>query len=645
MRTTVTRAALLAAGLVLVGIGRGAAAQPVDETFAVASMNPLLLLDAPGAVVRLETLDFDVRDAGRATERRRRVVTVLGPNGRDYGRFVVHYNGLRAIKKVRGRLRAADGSVIRKLRKDDQEDYSAIRGYAGFEESRVRVAELRHDVYPYTVEFEVEIERNGLAHYPTWHPQPFAAPVEYAAYDVEAPEDVGVRFWPRGFEGEPEVTEDRGRRRWRWEAADLPAFEPQAWGPAWSTQAPAVVTAPAMFEVEGSRGSLASWADFGRWYADLSAGRDVLPEAVRAEVERRVEGLDDPRDRAARVYALLQETTRYVSVQLGLGGWQTYDAAYVAERGYGDCKALTNYLMAMLHAADVPAFPALIRNGIRAPQIAETFPYNAFNHVVLFAPLAADTLWLEATSQTIPFGHLGASNEDRWALVVRPEGGELVRTPRSRAADNRQLRDAVVRLSADGHAAADQRTRYTGNQQDRIRHALMDRTDRERRDWLHDDVNLPMFEIRSTAFVLPDGATPEMAVDVALDLPRWASASGRRLFVPLALERDRVAIPPAMDERTQPVVFSYPYLDVDTVRYVLPAGFRVEALPAPVHLEHAFARYDATVELDADGVLVYVRRFELRRDDVPAADYDALRSFMQTVSRADQAQVVLVSGT
>ncbi|MCG3121468.1 MAG: hypothetical protein ALAOOOJD_04583 [bacterium] len=608
-----------------------------DREFDVANMPAGLAQDAD-AVMRLNALTFLVEKPGLATERVRQAVTILNEKGRDYGRTAVGYDKFHQLSYLRGWLCDASGRKIRELKKADTKDYSAIADYSLYEDSRVRVAELYHDVYPYTVVYEYEVIFQGVISWPSWYPYLSRGPVERSSFEVNVPATTPIRYHLRDVTPAPQIQQVGERKILRWEAAILPKWEAEPYGP---QTPPVILTAPAVFEIAGYSGDMSSWSSFGSWFYRLSSDRAQLPLPALSEVQNLCANTASAKEKVRLLYEYLQSKTRYVSVQLGIGGWQPFPASYVYERGYGDCKALTNYMLALLQAAGVEAYPALIHHGDDAPDVIAEFPSNQFNHVILFVPLAKDTLWLECTSQTSPLGHLGVGNEDRNVLVVTPNGGKLMRTPASKAADNQQIRRAVVTIKATGDGTAEVRTRYTGNQQDHVRWALAKSTPREREDWLREAIEVPAFRLVSADFSDVDGKHTEITLPVKLELPRFAARSGTRLFLRPNLMERWSNVPEEVKERRQPVELDYAFLDTDTISYHLPAGFALEAAPAAVALTTAFGSYHAASVLH-DNQLEYTRRLEIRKTRLPAAQYEIYRQFIADVVKADHAQIVLV---
>ena len=68
-------------------------------------------------------------------------------------------------------------------------------------------------------------------------------------------------------------------------------------------------------------------------------------------------------EKAKIVYRYVQDNTRYISVQVGIGGIQPIAAIEVDELKYGDCKGLTNYTQALLDIAGVESFYTIVQAG------------------------------------------------------------------------------------------------------------------------------------------------------------------------------------------------------------------------------------------------------------------------------------------
>ena len=636
------RSAHAAAALALALAAASAAAQP-DVAYPVTAETRALADGAP-AVVRLYDTTYEVDGPGRATTRVRLVATALSPAGREFvGRTVVIHGGFRQLRSFEGVLRDADGAIVAELGRRDAEDRALGSIY---EDLRVRTAELYGQRYPFTVEWTYEIEHRGVLSWPTWRPQPEGRPLETARFRLNVPAGTLVRSLPRDV-SDPAVQRARdGRDRYDWQLVQRAAAEPEPFGPPWWEQAPELRLGTDRFEIGGAPGRLDSWEAFGAWYGGLSEGRRVLPEGARAEVHRIIAGADSDRERARRLYRHLQETTRYVSIQLGLGGWQPFDAAYVFERRYGDCKALTNYMQALLAEAGIEADPVLIRAGRAGSDLDADFPDNEFNHVILRLPMRTEALgdggpiWLECTSPYAAFGHLGSFTEGRPGLLVGPEGGEIVHTPVSAAEANRTLLQADVRLEPGGAAAADLRWALRGEPRTEAVASLDGATAADRAAVLRAVTGLPSLDVIDLDLGDLDTRPDEVEIGATLRISHAARRAGDRLLLGVAPFVTPPPALPATDARTQPLRLGLATLARDSVRFVLPTGYEVHRAPPPVVLESVVGRYAFSAAVEPGG-LVVTRELAVTAPSLPASEYEAARAFFAAVAAADAEVAVL----
>jgi transglutaminase-like putative cysteine protease len=610
------------------------------------------------AVVRAYDKTVVVKSASQLVETVHRVVTILDEVGsEDYGREVVPYDALNRINYLRGAVYDAQGRLLHQLRPAEVHDQGlGSEGGSLMTDNRIRYADLRQPATPYTVEFDYEITSENTLFYPSWQPQNAEnVSIEGATLQVTTPTALPLRYQeqllPAGAAAAPVVAGSLTTYRWQLPAA--PAVEEEPLAPALTELLPAVRLAPAAFEVQGHAGSLATWQSLGQWVYQLGQGRDALPPALTAKMAQLLITAPDPRERARQVYEFLQGSTRYISVQLGIGGWQTAPASAVATGGYGDCKALSNYTCALLKAAGLPAYVALVGAGEDHGDVRTAFPSSQFNHAILCLPLAAkgaapaDTVWLECTSQTNAFGYMGTFTGNRHALLLTPEGGRLVATPRYGAPANRRQRRTDLWLDAAGGAKATVRTRRLGLAQDDYAQLLHHADAEEQKKYVANRLNLSHFTIQSLRLAAtPAGSLPGVVETMGLELASVGTAAGQRmLLAPNVLSR-LGALPPQVGPRQSPLALPAPGLYQDTVRLHLPAGFRAENLPAPTQLTTVYGTYSSTCMALPDGTLQYVRQLETRRPGsgapLPAAKYGEYQDFRRKVSQADKAQVVLV---
>ena len=162
----------------------------------------------------------------------------------------------------------------------------------------------------------------------------------------------------------------------------------------------------------------------------------------------------------------MQNKTRYVLIAMGIGGWQPMPAAEVSKKGYGDCKALTNYMRTLLSAAGINSYFSVIYDDHSIITFDKDFPRMSGNHAILMVPTEKETIWLENTSQQHAFNHLSFTSHHRNVLAVKEDGIQIVDTPVYKPEQSMEKLNAKILLGADGAISSDARFEFSGGQYD-----------------------------------------------------------------------------------------------------------------------------------------------------------------------------------
>src|SRR5690606_2424178 len=374
-----------------------------------------------------------------------RAVTVFNPAGEERARLVIHYDKATSIKRISGGVYDEMGFQLRKFTKRDCRDESAVSNFSLYEDSRVKHFLPVMAGYPYTVAYSFEVERKQNLIIPAWRPEAYwDVAVQHSQYTFICAETDAVRINANHYDGDPVHRVEGGRSATTWAVNNLPARRYEPYSPDPETYKTSVKIAPVHFEYYKHKGQDTNWEESGSWMCDalLAEGME-RPGQTAAEVKALVDGLATDKEKTAALYEYMQRKTRYVSVQIGIGGFKPTAAAVVDRLGYGDCKGLVNYMRALLAVADIPSYYCVVEAGNAKRDIRAGFAsMDQGNHVVLCVPFAQDTVWLECTSQRLPFGFLGSFTDDRTVWACTPEGGKLLHTPTYAAPASTQERRA-----------------------------------------------------------------------------------------------------------------------------------------------------------------------------------------------------------
>lgn len=559
--------------------------------------------------IRLYSTHIKIEEQDKMLITHKQIITVLNKNGDKDIDAYLYYDDNINVKKLEATVYDALGNEIDTYKKRDFRDVSAVDGGTLYNDSRIYFFDYTPLDYPYTVEFSYEIKNSNTAFVRPWRPlRNYYQSVKLSEFSIENYSDSDLRFSQENLKFFKNVTILNSGQKVSCKAKDIPALKYESYSPSMSSFLPKVNFALTEFTLEGQKGKASDWQEMGEWqYENLIKGRDEVSEKTKQEILSLTKGIDDPLEKAKIVYKYVQDRTRYISVQVGIGGWQPIDAKTVDKVKYGDCKGLTNYTKALLKIAGIDAKYTVVYAGSEKRDIDEDFASMQGNHVILNLPLEEKDFWLECTSQDIPFGFLGTFTDDRKVLVIDETGGKIKTTDAYYAKENYQKTDANISIAENGNLNLDIDILSKGTQFNN-KYSLDEKSKKQIVDTYKSyygylkNINIKAFDFKSLK------GKVEFVEHLEVSTKDYCSTFGNRImFRPNVLNRT-ISVPDKFQNRMTPFVISRGFYDEDYIVYTLPQGSRVESLPKPVNITSKFGDYSTKTYQNEKGKIVYERK-------------------------------------
>jgi transglutaminase-like putative cysteine protease len=606
-----------------------------------ASLIPDSLKKHADAVIRSEETRVVIKSLSKAVVTRKYAITILNEEGLKFAGYQNSYDKQCSLESISGHLYDASGKEIKSVKKKDIGDFSANDEVSLMTDTRMKVHNFYYTQYPYTVSYEDEQDYEGIFFLPSWRPVREDCSVQQSSFIVEAPADYGLRYKQIAFAGNPTIENAVNKKNYSWELKNYRAVKEEYYQPHWDEISPAVYIAPSQFQLDDYKGDMTSWLKLGQFINELNKDRQQLPENVKQDVHRLTDNIRDTREKINVLYNYLQSNTRYISIQLGIGSFQPFNAAYVAAKKYGDCKALSNYMVSLLKEAAIPARYVLVTAGDGEQGLREDFPSPYFNHAIMCVPQQKDTLWLECTSQTVSPGYMGSFTGHRKVLLMDEAGGHVVSTPAYNANDNLQIRKVNAVINESGDLSADMLTHFTGIQQEDVHDLMYGATEEQKKKYLNNTISLPTYAVQKFEYSDKKGLVPSVDEHLIINAPNYATITGKRLFImPNFFTRSGTKLPEG-EERKYDIRFYSSWKDADTIQIKIPANYTVEAMPKEVSLTSPYGKYSISFSVKGD-IIDVVRTNERNEGTFPKEEYAKLLAYQKEIYKADRSKIVMV---
>lgn len=527
-------------------------------------------------------------------------IRINSRGGEGLTKISIPYSKMNKVSNVEASIKGSDGSIIKKLHKKDIVERSAISEGSFYEDRFIKEFTLKHNDYPYTICYSFEEQEEEFIYLDYWVPiVDNEVPTLSATLTIDIPSEYKILYSNQLVDSFTADTIE-SRIKYTWRASYKKPVEAEPFSPSIYGQLPKVVVVPLVFNFE-TAGSFKSWQTFGDWQHSLIKDLSSLPPTECIAVQNIAKEHADKEEKIKALYHYLQDHVRYINITIETGGLKPYPASYVAEKKYGDCKALANYFKSVLELVGIQSYYTLVYADGSIRKIDKEFPSQQFNHVILSVPMQKDTLWLDCTSSG-PFNRLGTFSQNRDAFVIEKNNSHFVRTPALLPRDVLETRDVSFSMNRDGSTSAKFRNTYRGRNFEYLFAVANSAGESQRTFIIHNQFvengfNADSFKIskapRDSSFIgLSYSATSnkiyhQYGNDLVIDvLP----------FPLLFLEN--------LKNRKLPLQLDYPIYMADTLEYNIPAGYSVSNKLVNQTIDNDFGQYRVEFKQTGSSVVV-----------------------------------------
>lgn len=602
---------------------------------------PEALKEDANSVIRFQQIDINIASQKQLIVKKRKVVTVFNKYGINNVDAFEYYDKSSQVNSIEATIYDSFGKEIKKIKRKDFRDQSVADGVSIYTDNRKLFLDYTPINYPYTILYESETETSSTAFIPSWFPIDDAfESVEKSKINITFSEDLGFKFLEKNIENKSIIkTEKEGFISFS--AENLLAEKIEDNSPSFKKIVPFVLFGVEKISLEGILGEVKTWKDYGYWiYNNLIKDSEELSTETQLKVKELVKNENDQIEKAKIIYKYVQDKTRYVSVQLGIGGWKPMLAKDVDRLGYGDCKALTNYTRVLLKTVGIDSYYTIIYGDNEKNDFQEDFVSMQGNHVILTLPTKDKNVFLECTSQILPFGFIGDFTDDRYALVIKPDGGEIIKTNEYLDKSNSQITKGNYSINEEGTIIGSMQIKSKGTQYDN-KYLIELKSKLELEEfyksyfgWIN---NLKLESIKHSN----NKDDIEFIEDLKITAVNYGSKNNDIILFPINAFNQNSNIPKRYRNRKNPFEISRGYVDEDEFEIVIPDGYVIDAKPNDFEINDKFGNYKTEIVVISSNKIKYKRLLSINKGFFDKTEYDNYRKFREQIAKYDNSKIVI----
>ncbi len=395
--------------------------------------------------------------------------------------------------------------------------------------------------------------------------------------------------------------------------------------------------------------TISSWKEIADWYGDISSNKAEEDFEIIALYKKLFPDGQKPMSqfqKARVIYDFIESNIRYSSVSFRQSAFVPQRPSVTLTTRLGDCKDLSSLFVTLANLAGITAQMVLVdtRNNGQKHII---LPSVEFNHCIVKAELEHKKYYIELTDNYLPFASIPNNLNDAVILEI-PYKNNNVEKPELKflQADNRTkdvIRRVVEIKPADPDLEISVKTVKYGSPTSAMRDNYVNLDNEKQMKDIEKSVasgyknNVKLIKVNFKDLdQLNDSVEYFYSYRAKNEISEIGAIKTFRIVYPdIVASLDNFSA----DTRTYPVLY-WSYEDVDSYETVVnitaPAGSKFIELPASENYSFKDMKFSLQYTLKAPDKLTITRKFSSSRQNIPAADYAAFKTFFEKIVKAEQ---------
>jgi len=604
--------------------------QTNDETF----NSPAVILD--------EQISYTISSKCSAVLEVHKEIQVNNSRGEEYTSVNFYNSKYIKLESFDARIIDQKGEEIKKYKKDDLLKICGFGAYSLYDDVCNLVTSFSHVSYPYTVIIDYKEKYKSIYFWDDWYPQQ-GIPVKQAQYTLIVPDEFKLKYHTKHEIPEPEIIRENRKITYIWKMKDVPKFVEDDYIPYEYEERINMKFVPPKFKLDNYQFDACDWRTLGYNYLTMARDSYKLNEEQKLLMLDLKNTCSSQWEICRRLHQILIDKTRYVAIQIGIGGWLPTEACETYFRGYGDCKDLSFLYASMLRFVNITAHPVLIRTKSSGYLNPAQPTLNNFNHMILFAILDGDTAWIDPTCQSCEIGNLPDGDENVYCLAITDTAGCLLRSPVSNPNDNIINRRAEVTIGQKKSINVKIHFSTEGNPYT-IVHYLINSGESEHLEKLLKSGLFGLSDKFRIDHIAPsnDGhKLGDILIKVEGQVKNAVHKIKGKYYLKLDfLETDIFHDEINLDDRKYPLDLQYPRTYRDSIVVNLPDGWTILEIPEEQLLESELGKLTITPEIDSNSVSIK-KVFTNNNYFIEPEQFPELEAYRIKIKSSDKLHVVL----